>query len=81
MSGIIKKSINLSGHFTSVSLEPEFWVALKNIAQEKGLSVRALVQKIDHDRLKSDSIYNLSSSIRVYILMQALQRNNKSLIQ
>lgn len=74
MSGIVKKSINLSGHFTSISLEPEFWTALKNIAQEKGSSVRALVQQIDHDRLKSESIYNLSSSIRVFILMHVLAK-------
>lgn len=72
MSGIIKKSVNLSGHFTSISLEPEFWTALKNIAQEKGMSVRALVQQIDQDRLKNESIYNLSSSIRVFILSYIL---------
>lgn len=68
MTGIIKKSINLSGHLTSISLEPEFWAALKNIAQQKNVSLRALVQQIDHDRLNNESIYNLSSSIRVFIL-------------
>ncbi|WP_032112119.1 ribbon-helix-helix domain-containing protein [Candidatus Paracaedibacter symbiosus] len=68
MTGIVKKSINLSGHLTSISLEPEFWDALKKIAIEEGLSLRALVQHIDHDRLKSDSIYNLSSAIRVFVL-------------
>lgn len=73
MSGIIKKSINLSGHFTSISLEQEFWTALKNIAQEKNLSMRSLVQQIDQDRLKRDSIYNLSSSIRVFILMHYMK--------
>lgn len=68
MAGIIKKSINLSGHLTSVSLELEFWDALKHIADQRGASLRGVVQQIDHDRLNSDSIYNLSSSIRVYIL-------------
>lgn len=73
MTGIVKKSINLSGHLTSVSLEPEFWVALKNIAQHKGVSLRALVQQIDHDRLNNESIYNLSSSIRVFILVHYMK--------
>lgn len=68
MAGIVKKSINLSGHLTSISLEPEFWIALKQIAEEKFLSIRALVQKIDHERITNDSIYNLSSAIRVFIL-------------
>lgn len=68
MTGIVKKSINLSGHFTSISLEPEFWAALKSIARCKGLSMRALVQQIDHDRLNSESVYNLSSAIRVFVL-------------
>ena len=68
MAGILKKSINLSGHLTSVSLEPEFWQALKDIAQLQSMSMRALVQQIDQNRLNNDSIYNLSSSIRVFIL-------------
>lgn len=68
MAGIVKKSINLSGHFTSVSLESEFWEALKAIAMAKEVSVRALIQQIDHDRLGKDSIYNLSSAIRIFIL-------------
>jgi len=68
VTGIVKKSINLSGHLTSVSLEPEFWMALKNIAQHKDVSMRALVQQIDQDRLNKESIYSLSSSIRVFIL-------------
>ncbi len=74
MTGIVKKSINLSGHLTSISLEPEFWTALKNIAQYKGMSMRALVQQIDHDRLNNESIYNLSSSIRVFTLVYYIDK-------
>lgn len=68
MAGIVKKSINISGHFTSISLEPEFWQALKEIATLQSLSVRCLVQQIDQKRLANASIYNLSSAIRVFIL-------------
>ena len=77
MTGIIKKSMNLSGHLTSVSLEQEFWTALKNITQKKGVSMRSIVQEIDQNRLKNDSIYNLSSSIRVFVLMYYLTLNGE----
>ena len=68
MTGIVKKSINLSGHLTSISLEPEFWAALKDIASSRNASIRALVQEVDQDRLRTESIYNLSSAMRVFIL-------------
>lgn len=74
MSGIVKKSINLSGHLTSISLEPEFWSALKDISERESSSIRSLVQKVDHDRINSDSIYNLSSAIRVFILSYYKER-------
>lgn len=69
-----KKSFDLLGHYTSVSLEPEFWEALQDIAKTQGCSLRKLVLQIDEERLKAPfkegeaSYKNLSSSIRVYIL-------------
>ena len=58
-----KHSINISGHQTSFSLEPEFWAELKNIAKAKNQSISAIIKGIDDQRTT-----NLSSALRVYIL-------------
>jgi predicted DNA-binding ribbon-helix-helix protein len=63
-SGIVKRSIAIDGHRTSVSLEEPFWEALGMLAERSGVSVQRLVSDIDHDR----SGQNLSSAIRVYVL-------------
>ena len=60
---LIKKSITIKKHRTSLSLEKEFWDALKIIAKEKKCSIENLVTKIDSERKVS-----LASSIRVYLL-------------
>ena len=60
---LIKKSITIKKHRTSLSLEKEFWYALKIIAKEKKCSIENLVTKIDSKRKVS-----LASSIRVYLL-------------
>lgn len=58
-----KRSVLISGHPTSVSLEEEFWDALKEVARRRNLSVNALIESIDAERSG-----NLSSAIRVHIL-------------
>ena len=61
-----KISIVIAGqHYTSITLEEEFYEILLNIAQEKKLSINALVTEID---IKRDEKKNLSSAIRIYIL-------------
>tara|TARA_Y100001947_G_scaffold111326_1_gene95669 strand:- start:228 stop:431 length:204 start_codon:yes stop_codon:yes gene_type:complete len=60
---LIKKSITIKKHRTSLSLEKEFWDALKIVAKEQKSSVQTLVSKIDSNRKTS-----LASSIRVYLL-------------
>jgi predicted DNA-binding ribbon-helix-helix protein len=63
-TAIIKHSLLIAGHATSVSLEDAFWKALKTTAAHRGLSVAALVSEIDSTRDGA----NLSSAIRVYVL-------------
>lgn len=62
-----KRSVSLKGHPTSVTLEDEFWTVLKQIAAKQGLSVAELINRIDEDRLKTNTS-GLSSAIRVYVL-------------
>lgn len=72
-SSIIKRSVVIAGHATSVSLEPEFWEVLKKIAAADGLSVSALIRHID-GTLTASNRRNLSSALRVYILKYAQER-------
>jgi len=62
-TAIIKRSIVLDGHKTSVSLENEFWDGLREIADRNRANVSSLVRQIDHQRTAG----NLSSAIRVYV--------------
>ena len=63
---LIKKSFTIGNHRTSISLEPEFWDALKMIAKEQNVSLSKLVLKIDNEKPKDYN--NLASYIRVWVL-------------
>jgi predicted DNA-binding ribbon-helix-helix protein len=63
-SSIIKRSVVLAGHKTSVSLEDEFWRGLKEIAGGQHRTLSDLVASIDSERQQG----NLSSAIRLYVL-------------
>lgn len=60
---LIKKSITLKKHRTSLSLETEFWEALNKIAENENGSIQSLISEIDINRKSS-----LASSTRVFIL-------------
>jgi len=62
---VAKRSLDIAGHRTSVSLEAPFWEALADIAAERKLSLAALVAEIDRRRAPET---NLSSAIRVFVL-------------
>jgi predicted DNA-binding ribbon-helix-helix protein len=64
---VVKRSIAIAGHRTSISLEEAFWRALKEIAVADGVSLAALVAKIDAERGEA----NLSSALRVFVLERA----------
>jgi predicted DNA-binding ribbon-helix-helix protein len=62
---VTKRSLDIAGHRTSVSLEAPFWEALGEIAGERRTSLAALVTEID--RARGPGV-NLSSAIRVFVL-------------
>jgi predicted DNA-binding ribbon-helix-helix protein len=59
-----KRSLSISGHRTSIALEPQFWAALEQMAAESGQNMTALICSIDADR-QTD---NLSSAARLAVL-------------
>ena len=66
-SEIKKRSVVISGHRTSISLENVFWRLLRAIAADRGISVNQLVTEIDRKRKG-----NLSSAIRTYVLLDSV---------
>ena len=66
---LVKHSLTIAGHATSLTLEPVFWDALKAAAVADGKPLAALVAEIDEARTT-----NLSSAIRVWLYERALQR-------
>jgi predicted DNA-binding ribbon-helix-helix protein len=61
---LAKRSVTIAGHRTSLSLEPEFWAALKDLARSDGRSLAATIAAIDATR----GDRNLSSAVRVHVL-------------
>lgn len=59
-----KRSLTIAGHRTSISIEPEFWTGLEEMAAAAGQSLPQVVAQIDETR----SNPNLSSSLRVAVL-------------
>jgi predicted DNA-binding ribbon-helix-helix protein len=65
MPSLLKRSVRISKHSTSLSLEPEFWDELKRLARLEKLSLNQLVTRIDRERKG-----NLSSALRLYVLRE-----------
>jgi predicted DNA-binding ribbon-helix-helix protein len=65
-----KRSVTIAGHRTSLSLEPEFWAALRDLAKARGWSLARLIGEIDRGRAGR----NLSSAVRVFLLAEAGRR-------
>ena len=63
-SGIVKRSVVLNDHKTSVSLEDPFWLELKSIAAERKVALGNLISKVDAERQQG----NLSSALRLFVL-------------
>ena len=63
--GLVKRSFSLSGHRTSVALEPEFWSVLSDIAARRGAALSALVAAVDAARSPGQP---LASALRIVAL-------------
>ncbi len=66
---LVKRSLTIAGHRTSISLEDAFWRRLKLLAGHRDMSTSALIAEIDAARGEA----NLSSAIRVFVLEATLQ--------
>lgn len=71
----LKRSIRISGHSTSISLEQVFWELLRQIAESRSISLSALVSEIDQQRQGS-----LSASLRLFVLSELINANQCGVI-
>ena len=71
LTGLIKRSLSLAGHRTSIALEAAFWDVLKDVAQIQGMSLAGLVASVDSAR---DGTQPLASALRLLALREALAR-------
>ncbi|GGD20392.1 ribbon-helix-helix domain-containing protein [Aureimonas glaciei] len=69
---IVKRSITIRGHRTSISIEDAFWIRLQAIAGARAQPIAALVAAIDAGREPGS---NLSSAVRLFVLDEALGRH------
>jgi predicted DNA-binding ribbon-helix-helix protein len=70
---LIKRSLSLAGHRTSLSLEPEFWAVLDAAVTTDQRSLASLIGEIDQARGEEP----LASSIRVWVLLHVLSKTDQ----
>lgn len=69
----VKRSVEIAGHKTSISLEPLFWDLLRQAAAREGVPVNALVAQIDEQRIRADVPPGLAGAIRLWLVTNGAQ--------
>jgi predicted DNA-binding ribbon-helix-helix protein len=64
----VKRSVEIAGHKTSISLEPLFWDRLRAAADREGMPVSALVGRIDEERIASATPCGLAGAVRLWLV-------------
>ena len=64
----VKRSVQIAGHKTSISLEPIFWEMLRDAAAREGVAINAIVARIDEERIRAETPPGLASAIRVWLI-------------
>ncbi len=64
----VKRSVEIAGHKTSISLEPLFWELLKQAARAEGLPINAVVARIDAERIAAPVPPGLASAVRLWLV-------------
>ncbi|PZO47452.1 MAG: aryl-sulfate sulfotransferase [Alphaproteobacteria bacterium] len=65
---LLKRSMRIAGHRTSLALEQEFWSALERIARARSQTLPVLIASIDDGRGKAAPDASLASAVRVFVL-------------
>ena len=71
----VKRSVEIAGHKTSISLEPLFWELLRGAAQRRDLPINALVARIDAERLEAEVPPGLATAVRLWLAAELAGRS------
>ncbi len=64
----VKRSVEIAGHKTSISLEPIFWEMLRAASEAEGVPINALVARIDAERIRAETPPGLAGAIRIWLV-------------
>lgn len=64
----VKRSVEVAGHKTSISLEPLFWQALRDAAAARGVPLNALIAEIDAQRIAATHPPGLAGALRLWLM-------------
>ena len=64
----VKRSVEIAGHKTSISLEPLFWDMLRKVAEREGLPLNAVVARIDAERIEAGNAPGLATAVRLWLV-------------
>ncbi|MBF9150783.1 ribbon-helix-helix domain-containing protein [Novosphingobium jiangmenense] len=70
----IKRSVEIAGHKTSISLEPMFWEMLREAAAGEGVPINALVARIDAERIGAETPPGLAGAIRLWLVARMTEQ-------
>jgi predicted DNA-binding ribbon-helix-helix protein len=68
---MIKRSLSIHGHRTSLALEAEFWDVIDNAVEQSGKSFARFIRDLDDTRTQNGTEQNLASYLRVWVLKEA----------
>lgn len=74
----VKRSVEIAGHKTSISLEPLFWDWLRSEAHHLGIPLNALVARIDVQRIAAPTPPGLAGAIRLWLAQRAMDSMSES---
>lgn len=75
----VKRSVEIAGHKTSISLEPLFWDMLHEAAARADLPLNALVARIDAERIKAELAPGLATAIRLWLVADLRRQRDRAL--
>lgn len=70
----VKRSVEIAGHKTSISLEPLFWNMLQAVAERERLPLNAIVARIDAARIEAAHTPGLATAVRLWLVADLLQQ-------
>lgn len=72
----VKRSVEIAGHKTSISLEPVFWAMLVQAAEENGVPLNALIGRIDAERIAAPHPPGLAGAVRCWLAARLLAQSD-----